>query len=80
MIKFCMRKAFKFSSDCKKSSKNSRAKKNSEKSAEKISSMEMPFRKNSSEKTMNSQFLRQVFSNEEFLIDYEQFLGNLFLT
>ena len=24
---------------------------------------------------MNSQFLKQVFSNSDFLIDYEQFLG-----
>jgi hypothetical protein len=35
----------------------------------------MPFRKNSSEKTMNSQFLKQVFSNSEFLSGYTKFIG-----
>lgn len=35
----------------------------------------MPFRKNSSEKTMNSHFLKQVFSNNEFLVGYTEFLS-----
>lgn len=74
-----MRKAFKFSADCKKTSKGSRSKNKVEKNGEKNGFvLEMPFRKNSSEKTMNSQFLRQVFSNQEFLVDYEQFLGIIY--
>lgn len=35
----------------------------------------MPFRKNSGEKTMNANFLKQIFSNERFLEGYNEFLG-----
>lgn len=35
----------------------------------------MPFRKNSIEKTMNANFLKQVFSNAQFVEGYHEFLG-----
>jgi hypothetical protein len=40
----------------------------------------MPFRKNSTEKTMNSQFLKQVFSKATFVQEYEKFLSTKLLT
>lgn len=58
MIKYCMRKAFKFISDLQKPSK----KISNIKNQKPLPYLEMPFRKNSSEKTMNTQYLKQVFS------------------
>lgn len=74
MIKFCMRKAFKYASENRKNSKTIRSKK-AEQIEDKLNCFEMPFRKNSSEKTMNAQFLKQVFSSPNFTADYQVFLG-----
>lgn len=57
MIKYCMRKAFKFVSDLQKPAKKSKHDKP-------LPHIEMPFRKNSLEKTMNSQYLKQVFGQQ----------------
>lgn len=61
MTKFCMRKAFKFVSDEQSFSRKKRKSSKEEQEQEHLG-FEMPFRKNSTEKTMNAQFLKQVFS------------------
>ena len=38
-------------------------------------SFSVPFKKNSEEKTMNTNFLKKVFSSKQFVTDYKQFLG-----
>lgn len=40
-----------------------------------IKDISMPFRKNSQNKTMNIEFLRWIFSNEQFYLDYKLFLS-----
>ena len=35
----------------------------------------MPFKRNSKVKTMNSQFLKMIFANKEFIRDYKIYLG-----
>lgn len=67
-----MRKAFKYISELRKPSKKSPLSK--EKA---LPYIEMPFRKNSSEKTMNSQYLKQIFSQPEFLEGYHKFLEEI---
>lgn len=58
-----MRKAFKFIGDSRKD-KNGRSKKDrADKKIEAESLFSLPFKKNSSQKTMNAQYLKQVFSN-----------------
>jgi len=37
----------------------------------------MPFRKNSKNKTMNNNFLSEVFSSEGFCDDYKDYLESL---
>lgn len=37
----------------------------------------LPFRKNSKNKTMNSDFLKEIFSSQIFVSYYEQFLSNI---
>ena len=87
MTKYCMRKAFKYVNDAKKSSRASAfpSKKDTDLSEDNFE-FELPFkyalpyeRKNSSEKTMNNQFLRQIFSNKEFASQYHNFLGKFLL-
>ena len=73
MTKFCMRKAFKYVTEKQTVSKK---KKNSQKGVDQVFDFEMPFRKNSTAKTMNAQFLAKVFSNESFVAHYRSFLGN----
>lgn len=71
MVKYCMRKAFKFIGDAKKQKNGKLKKDKNEKKGNTDSIFAMPFRKNSSEKTMNSQYLKSVFSNPEFVTYYK---------
>ena len=67
-----MRKAFKFISDSKKIKKSRNVRLD-----ESLGFIEMPFRKNSSQKTMNTQYLKQVFGEPEFLSEYHRFLKTI---
>lgn len=64
-----MRKAFKFIEDSTRSSKNSKSKPKYEE--ERKETFATPFRKNCSEKTMNSQFLKHTFSSSSFVAKYK---------
>ncbi|CAD8124561.1 unnamed protein product [Paramecium sonneborni] len=85
LIKFCLRKALKFIFR-KVQEENDKSKTNL-KSAQKIfiQALEqetnkhiiLPFRKNSKNKTMNSDFLKEIFSSQIFVHYYEQFLNCL---
>jgi len=76
MVKYCMRKAFKYIAD--------KMKKNRTHNRDIDSCMKMyfsknhannnfsiPFKKNSTEKTMNGSFLKRIFSSETFVEDYK---------
>ena len=78
MTKYCMRKAFKFLVD--KYRRSVDAKDTTEFLREYFDninndSFSIPFKKNSEEKTMNTNFLKKVFRNGTFLADYKQFLS-----
>ncbi|CAD8123096.1 unnamed protein product [Paramecium sonneborni] len=85
LIKFCLRKALKFIFR-KVQEENDKSKTNL-KSAQKIfiqaieqetkKHIILPFRKNSKNKTMNSDFLKEIFSSQIFVSYYEQFLNSL---
>ncbi|CAD8209769.1 unnamed protein product [Paramecium octaurelia] len=85
LIKFCLRKAFKFIFR-KVQEENGKSKTNL-KQAQKIfieaieqetkKSIILPFRKNSKNKTMNTDFLKEIFSSPTFVRYYEQYLGCL---
>ncbi|CAD8110137.1 unnamed protein product [Paramecium primaurelia] len=85
LIKFCLRKAFKFIFR-KVQEENDKSKTNL-KSAQKIfieaieqetkKHIVLPFRKNSKNKTMNSDFLKEIFSSSTFVRYYEQYLSCL---
>ncbi|CAK81334.1 unnamed protein product (macronuclear) [Paramecium tetraurelia] len=85
LIKFCLRKAFKFIFR-KVQEENDKSKTNL-KSAQKIfievieqetkKSIILPFRKNSKNKTMNTDFLKEIFSSPTFVRYYEQYLSCL---
>lgn len=84
MIKFCMRKAFKFLFNSLKIKWDSKMnfKEANEICMRHYFSPELcasdqfilPFRKNSSMKTMNSTFLKKIFSSPKFAHDYRIFL------
>ncbi|CAD8119276.1 unnamed protein product [Paramecium sonneborni] len=82
LVKYCLRKALKFIFQ-RVQEKYDKSKTNL-KSAQKIFmqiveketqiSIMLPFRKNSKNKTMNSDFLKQIFSSKTFVIYYKEFL------
>ncbi|CAD8120453.1 unnamed protein product [Paramecium sonneborni] len=82
LIKFCLRKALKFIFQ-RVQEKYDKSKTNL-KSAKKIfmsivekeiqTNIILPFRKNSKNKTMNSDFLKQIFSSQTFVIYYKEYL------
>ena len=83
MTKYCMRKAFKFLAE--KHRKTLEGKDTSDFLKEYFEHMEsesfsIPFKKNSEEKTMNTNFLKKVFSSLTFLADYKQFLSSCAVT
>ncbi|CAD8118937.1 unnamed protein product [Paramecium sonneborni] len=85
LIKFCLRKAFRFI--FKSISERNNISKTNLKTARqeflKIIEQEikipliLPFRKNSKNKTMNNDFLKQVFSSQIFQTFYKEFLDHL---
>ena len=83
MTKYCMRKSFKFLAD--KQKKNIDGKDSTDFLREYFDQAEtdglcIPFKKNSEEKTMNSNFLKKVFTSAKFTSDYKLFLSTLFFT
>ncbi|CAD8162295.1 unnamed protein product [Paramecium octaurelia] len=85
LIKFCLRKAFRFI--FKKISERDHISKTNLKTArqefltimeqEKKIPLILPFRKNSKNKTMNNDFLKEVFSSQIFQSFYKEFLEHL---
>ncbi|CAD8193916.1 unnamed protein product [Paramecium pentaurelia] len=85
LIKFCLRKAFRFI--FKKISERDNISKTNLKTArqefltimeqEKKIPLILPFRKNSKNKTMNNDFLKEVFSSQIFQSFYKEFLDHL---
>ncbi|CAD8197378.1 unnamed protein product [Paramecium pentaurelia] len=85
LVKFCLRKALKFIFQ-RIQEKYDKTKTNL-KSAQKIfismaeketqTTIMLPFRKNSKNKTMNSDFLKQIFSSKTFVTYYKEFLSCL---
>ena len=69
MIKYCIRKAFKFASESKPDSLQQE---------EFLNFMLFnginDYRKNTSEKTINSFFLKELFSDHQFVLRYQLFL------
>ncbi|KAL4468575.1 hypothetical protein ABPG74_005078 [Tetrahymena malaccensis] len=83
MIKFCMRKAFKFVYDKIVSEKKQKLNKKEQKQLKNEyfgitneSEYALPFRDDSAEKTMNDDFLKKTFALNNFINDYKQFLEN----
>jgi len=85
MIKFCMRKAFKYlfstlkiKNDTKMNFKeaNEICMKHYFVDQKNDASFILPFRRNSSIKTMNASFLRKIFKSSKFVQDYRYFLYN----
>lgn len=82
MTKYCMRKAFKFLA-CKHK-KIFDGKDSTDFLKEYFEHMEsesfsVPFKKNSEEKTMNTNFLKKLFSSTQFTSDYKLFLSKFYL-
>jgi len=84
IIKYTMRKCFKFVSEkiMKISSSNNKSSltalcKRYFKNTKADPDMLLPFREKSKNKTMNSYFLEDLFSSEEFVADYMEFLEHL---
>ncbi|CAD8101680.1 unnamed protein product [Paramecium primaurelia] len=85
LVKFCLRKALKFI--FKRVQEKYDKTKTNLKSAQKIfmtiveketqTIIMLPFRKNSKNKTMNSDFLKQIFSSKTFVTYYKEFLSCL---
>jgi len=93
MVKYTLRRAFKFIKSSLKKESNSNPKGVSQKicnkyfkaleddletlgSEEDLLKVALPFRKNSKNKTMNTKFINEVFSSEEFKRDYDNYLEN----
>ncbi|CAD8176927.1 unnamed protein product [Paramecium pentaurelia] len=85
LIKFCLRKALKFIFR-KVQEENDKTKLNMKCAQKKFieiieqetkKNIILPFRKNSKNKTMNSEFLREIFSSTTFVRYYEQYLDCL---
>ncbi|KAL4496044.1 hypothetical protein ABPG72_015466 [Tetrahymena utriculariae] len=83
MIKFCMRKAFKFVYDKIVSEKKQKLNKKEQKQLKNEyfgitneSEYALPFRDDSAEKTMNDDFLKKTFALNNFISDYKLFLEN----
>ncbi|EAR90546.3 hypothetical protein TTHERM_00120960 (macronuclear) [Tetrahymena thermophila SB210] len=81
MIKFCMRKAFKFVYDKIVSEKKQKLNKKEQKQLKNEyfgitneSEYALPFRDDSAEKTMNDDFLKKTFALNNFINDYKLFL------
>ncbi|CAK84888.1 unnamed protein product (macronuclear) [Paramecium tetraurelia] len=85
LIKFCLRKAFReiFHKIQAKSTKTKLNLKAASKifqqsyQAEKMKSIQLPFRKNSRNKTMNNHFLHELFQSKQFQDQYKTFLEKL---
>ena len=75
LVKYCMRKAFKFILELPKNSHLLEAQKSEKYSFSKCKSRYL--KKVSEEKSMNNRFLRQIFQEGDFTQDYQAFLGHL---